>query len=60
MRLLSWSISAPLDDVEARLLRFRNSYADAARPFQWKCTPRDLDTLLSKLHNPDHKLPKAA
>ena len=45
-----------LDEVEDRLLRFQSYYAEAARPFQWKFTRRDLDTLLSKLQNPNNRL----
>lgn len=50
-----------LGEVEDRLLRFQDYYAEAARPFQWKFTRTDLDTLLSKLKDPNNKLlPKAA
>lgn len=50
-----------LDELEDRLLRFQTYYVEAARPFQWKFTRRDLDALLSTLQYPDHKgLPKAA
>ncbi len=36
--------------VEARLLAFQNHYERIARPFEWKFTRTDLDTLLAKIH----------
>ena len=38
-----------LAEVEDRLLRFQDHYQAVARPFQWRFTRRDLDTLLAKL-----------
>ncbi|MBA3558708.1 MAG: transposase [Gemmatimonadaceae bacterium] len=49
-----------LEEVEDRLLRFQDHYAQAARPFQWKFTRAGLRALLSKLKIPDALLPKAA
>jgi hypothetical protein len=41
--------------VQDRLLRFQERYEQAARPFQWKFTRRDLQQLLAKLqlHPPE-------
>jgi hypothetical protein len=38
-----------LDHLEDRLLRFQEHYEQAAQPFQWKFTRRDLARLLSKV-----------
>jgi hypothetical protein len=38
-----------LGAVRARLLRFQEHYVDAAKPFQWTFTRRDLAALLAKL-----------
>jgi hypothetical protein len=35
--------------VKERLLRFQEHYAQAAKPFQWTFTRRDLAILLAKL-----------
>ena len=40
---------ASLAAVRERLLRFQARYAQAARPFQWTFTRRDLTALLAKL-----------
>jgi len=40
---------ASLGAVRERLLRFQDHYVDAATPFQWTFTRRDLATLLAKL-----------
>jgi hypothetical protein len=49
---------ASLDDLEERLLRFQQRYEDAAEPFEWKFTRRDLHKLLCNLH--DREQPLAA
>ncbi len=38
-----------LQDLEGRLLRFQNYYAETARPFEWKFTRSDLDKLLWRI-----------
>src|SRR6059036_3239135 len=38
-----------LGAVRERLLRFQEHYVDAAKPFQWTFTRRDLTALLAKL-----------
>jgi hypothetical protein len=38
-----------LAEVKARLLDFQDHYERIARPFEWKFTRADLDTLLAKL-----------
>lgn len=38
-----------LAEVEARLLGFQERYEQAAKPFQWKFTRRDLDRLLARI-----------
>jgi hypothetical protein len=45
---------ADLDALAERLLAFQERYEQAARPFAWKFTRRDLDRLLSRLaeHGP--------
>ena len=40
---------ASLGAVRERLLRFQEHYVDAAKPFQWTFTRRDLTALLAKL-----------
>jgi len=40
---------ASLTAVRDRLLRFQARYEQAARPFQWTSTRRDLAALLAKL-----------
>ena len=37
-----------------RILQFQEYYEEAAKPFQWKFTRRDLDTLLKKLEAVEH------
>jgi len=39
-----------LAEVETRLLAFQDHYEQIARPFEWKFTRADLDTLLAKIH----------
>jgi hypothetical protein len=39
-----------LAEVEARLLAFQDHYERIVRPFAWKFTRTDLDTLLAKIH----------
>jgi hypothetical protein len=38
-----------LDDLKDRLLRFQDHYQQAARPFEWRFTRRDLANLLARL-----------
>jgi hypothetical protein len=38
-----------LEDLEERLLGFQNHYEEAAQPFEWKFTRRDLAELLARL-----------
>jgi len=51
---------ASLAEVEDRLLRFQERYAQMAQPFQWKFTRQDLAALLSKLEAQRVSLPLAA
>lgn len=44
-----------LAEGQDRLLRFQERYEQAARPFQWKFTRRDLQQLLAKLQLHQHK-----
>jgi len=39
-----------LAEVETRLLAFQDHYEQIARPFEWKFTRADLDSLLAKIH----------
>lgn len=48
-----------LDDLEQRLLAFQRRYEQAAKPFQWKFTRRDLDKLLQRLAEPKQLRPAA-
>jgi hypothetical protein len=38
-----------LEDVERRLLAFERHYEEAARPFEWKFTRKDLARLMRRL-----------
>jgi len=49
-----------LREVEKRLLEFQTHYEAVARPFQWKYTKADLDTLLAKLGEHDRCVEEAA
>ncbi len=40
---------ASLTALEARLLNFQTHYQGVAKPFRWRFTRRDLDSLLGKL-----------
>ena len=40
---------ASLAQVKGRILRFEEYYEQAARPFKWKFTRRDLDRLCGKI-----------
>ncbi len=42
-----------LAEVEDRLLGFQERYEQAAKPFQWKFTRRDLDRLLARIEAAD-------
>lgn len=48
-----------LDELEHRLLAFAHRYEQAAKPFQWKFTRRDLDLLLQRLAEPQQLRPAA-
>lgn len=48
-----------LDDVECRLLAFERRYEEAARPFEWKFTRKDLARLVQRLRDKE-ALPAAA
>jgi hypothetical protein len=48
-----------LDELEHRLLAFPHRYEQVAKPFQWKFTRRDLDTLLQRLAEPQQLRPAA-
>ena len=41
------------DEVWDRILRFQRHYAQAARPFRWKFTRRDLGKLMERLERHD-------
>jgi hypothetical protein len=43
-----------IDHMEDRLLRVQEHYEEAAQPFQWKFTGRDLARLLSKASGRDY------
>ena len=38
-----------LDEVERRLLAFERYYEEAAQPFEWKFTRKDLADLMKRL-----------
>jgi transposase len=44
---------ADLDDLATRILAFQNRYNDAAAPFDWKYTRRDLNDFLTRLRRED-------
>ena len=44
---------ADLDDLATRILAFQNRYNDAAAPFDWKYTRRDLNDFLTRLRRQD-------
>ena len=48
-KVLTPSDFASLAQVKDRLLRFEEYYEQAARPFKWKFTRRDLDRLCAKI-----------
>jgi len=41
------------------LLRFERHYEQAAMPFEWKFTRRNLEDLIAKLQDPDVRLAAA-
>ena len=49
-----------LSDLEQRLLRFQEHYAQVAKPFQWRFTRRDLRRLMPKLNTARSGLAEAA
>lgn len=49
-----------LAEVERRLLAFERHYEEAAKPFRWKFTRKDLAEWLHKLKNPTPPLAQAA
>ncbi|SNT49050.1 hypothetical protein SAMN05216276_105038 [Streptosporangium subroseum] len=44
-----------LDQVEDRLIAFERRYNQAARPFEWKFTPADLEDLLARIERHEQK-----
>lgn len=51
---------ASLSELETRILGFQRHYQQAAQPFQWKFTRRDLERLLAKLHPTQGTVDRAA
>jgi hypothetical protein len=51
---------ASLAEVEERLLRFQERYAQIAQPFQWRFTRQDLTAVLAKLDAGPTTIPLAA
>ncbi len=49
-----------IDEVAHRLTRFDKHYEEAAAPFQWKFTRKDLGKVLEKLQVHDNALDPAA
>lgn len=46
-----------LEELQERILRFQAHYEAVAKPFEWKFTRRDLDTLLAKIQQPEDSAP---
>lgn len=44
-----------LEAVESRLLQFQTYYESIAKPFEWKFSRRDLDSLLARIDSPVRK-----
>jgi len=59
-KVLSPNHFQSLCEVKDRLLRFQDHYCAAARPFQWKFTRENLQTLLAKIHAHEQTFRKAA
>ncbi len=59
-KALTPSDFASLGELEERLLGFQRRYEDAAEPFQWRFTRRDLRKLLCKLQDREQPLATAA
>lgn len=56
-KVLTPNDSCSLDELEDRILRFQAHYEAVAKPFEWKFTRRDLDTLLAKLQQREASAP---
>ena len=59
-KVLSPNDFEPIAEVTDRLLRFQQHYEQAAKPFRWKFTRRDLDSLIKRIQTVESHTAAAA